>query len=198
MSHFIVSWAFVLNLPLPTNFGLFFVFFLGDLLQPFQEDQPNTHFVVVVVTCSLSSFCPNLSLICTSPFVNERFYFQMSMISLDIKKIKILATKWMCAVFQWKGLSTLSQKEPLMLHEASALGRPPTSEVLEGGMCCWDSVTVSEFIDHHDCSCKCLWLSVSRKNFPLFEQQRLQKAPVRCLMHQQPLTLCWVKNLRRL
>lgn len=87
MSHSLVSRPSVLNLPLPLNFGLFFVFFLGDLLQLFQEDRPNTH---TSFFCYVQSviFSPKLSLICTSLFVNEIFYFQMSMISLDIKKIK--------------------------------------------------------------------------------------------------------------
>lgn len=49
MSHFIVSWPFVLNLPLSLwFFGLFFGFFLGDLHQLFQEDHPNTHISFVL------------------------------------------------------------------------------------------------------------------------------------------------------
>lgn len=77
----------------PVNFGSFFVFFLGDPHQLFQEDRPNTHISFLLHVICLFFFCPQLSLICTSLFVNERFYFQMSMISLDIKKIKILITK---------------------------------------------------------------------------------------------------------
>lgn len=83
--------SFLPTLPAPVNLGLFLVFLLGDLRQLFREDHPNTGISFLLHAICLFFFWffgPKLSLICTSLFVNERFYFQMSVISLDIKRIK--------------------------------------------------------------------------------------------------------------
>lgn len=77
------------------NLGLIFVFFLGDLRQLFQEDHPNT--ICAILFFFFFFNWTELFLICTGLFVNDKFYFQMSMTSLDIKKIKLL-TKNECAL----------------------------------------------------------------------------------------------------
>lgn len=56
----------------------------------------------------------------------------MSMVSLDLKKIKILTRKQMCAGFLLKGLPTLSQLEPLTPHGSKCLGSVGTP-TLRGG-----------------------------------------------------------------